>query len=91
MAKEQQGKKSETMSREIVPAVEKVFNLGIKILKDEGIAPAMAFYYSDHVKYCVGPLDFSDEATKTKTMNTLRLIARKIEADIKHETKNAHA
>jgi hypothetical protein len=61
----------------IEAAVEEILELGVQFLKEDGVPPSIAFFYSIRKKYCVDKFDFRD---KFKAKKRLKKIAKKHKA-----------
>ena len=65
------------MAEKIENEVENILELGIKILKEDGVPPSEAFFYTPNGKFVIDPFDFRD---KPKAIKLLRKIADECEA-----------
>ena len=55
-------------------AVEELLELGVQFLKEDGVPPSMAYFYSPSKNFCVDPFDFRD---KPKAKKLLKKMAKK--------------
>jgi hypothetical protein len=65
------------MAGKLESEVEKILEIGVKILKEDGVPSSMAFFYTPNGKFTMDRFDFED---KPKSKKLLKKIAKKHKA-----------
>jgi hypothetical protein len=75
------------MAEKLELEVEKILEIGIEFLKEDGVPSSMAFFYTRSKKYCIDKFDFRD---KKWAKNRLKKIAKKRRATMIITMANAY-
>lgn len=75
------------MAEKLESEVEKILKIGVKFLKEDGMPPSMAFFYTLKGKFVIDPFDFRNKKMAKKR---LKIIAKKRRATMIITMANAY-